>query len=278
MENAELNMEQNVEATETTVETNNNEVNAPTMTRDDVNRAVSKVYARKQREIDELKAQLSQKDNELLAYKDISDVLVLGGVEGTPAEQSAYLRSFYGMTAKQADDVVRANTTTKNGEDDDTLSFVKAERYAKKLNDEDVVYEFEEISKKPIKQRTTDDEAMIEVLGERYSRIKFNQNINEANSWFNKEYPDEDFKKLINSDDFIEFAQGNNQSLKEIIKKYQKYVGKKPKEITTGSVKDIGTSKVKDFYTKEEADKLSKKDLDNPQVMNAVMKSMTKWK
>lgn len=38
------------------------------------------------------------------------------------------------------------------------------------------------------------------------------------------------------------------------------------------------TAKTKDFYTPEEVDQLTEKQLDDPKIMDTVMKSMTKWR
>lgn len=51
----------------------------------------------------------------------------------------------------------------------------------------------------------------------------------------------------------------------------------KPVPPDTGAVGNAG-SQERDYYTPEEVDKLTPKQLDDPKIMDKVMKSMTKWK
>lgn len=83
-------------------------------------------------------------------------------------------------------------------------------------------------------------------------------------------------KDEINSQDFKDYASklNPNLSLKE---KYEMYSQVKPKRNIKqiGSVKNTMASKVKDHYTQEEISKLTLDELDDPQVWEAVRKSMT---
>lgn len=73
-----------------------------------------------------------------------------------------------------------------------------------------------------------------------------------------------DFRKKLNSD----------LSLKE---QYEMFLKFKPKKEVKkmGSMKQGATAKVKDYYSPEEIDRLTDEDLDNPEVWEAVRKSMT---
>ena len=51
----------------------------------------------------------------------------------------------------------------------------------------------------------------------------------------------------------------------------------KPAPPEIGAV-NTSTPKEKDYYSPEEVDRLSEKDLENPRVMEAVQRSMTKWR
>ena len=53
--------------------------------------------------------------------KEISDLLAQGGVAGTPAEQIAHLRQYYGLTQKQAEQMVNA-ATDKGADETKALS------------------------------------------------------------------------------------------------------------------------------------------------------------
>lgn len=81
---------------------------------------------------------------------------------------------------------------------------------------------------------------------------------------------------VLNDSEFKSFA--NQFDSKTPIKKvYEYYAQLKPKKQVEkiGSMKTGPSSKVKDFYTEEEIAALSDDDLDNPQIWEAVRKSMT---
>lgn len=81
---------------------------------------------------------------------------------------------------------------------------------------------------------------------------------------------------ILADDNFKEFAK--QFDYKTPIKKvYEYYTQLKPQKQVEkmGSMKTGLTSKVKDFYTEEEIAALSDDDLDNPQVWEAVRRSMT---
>lgn len=78
------------------------------------------------------------------------------------------------------------------------------------------------------------------------------------------------------SDEFKEFAKklDPKMPLKEKYEFYQKY--KPKKEVRKlGSMESGPTNKVKDHYTEEEIERLTDEELDNPQIWEAVRKSMT---
>lgn len=83
-------------------------------------------------------------------------------------------------------------------------------------------------------------------------------------------------QSAINDAEFKDFSNklNPNLSLKE---KYEMYLQVKPKKKIEpmGSMKSGPTSIVKDYYTAEEIERLTDEDLDNPQVWEAVRKSMT---
>jgi len=79
--------------------------------------------------------------------------------------------------------------------------------------------------------------------------------------------------------EYKDFASKLNpeMSIKEKYEMYLKFKPK-PKVETIGSMKTtVPDNKVKDFYTPDEVRKLTSKDLDNPEIMKAVEKSMTMW-
>ena len=82
---------------------------------------------------------------------------------------------------------------------------------------------------------------------------------------------------VYNSAEFKDFASkfSSNTPIKEIYEIYSKTQPRKQIR-TMGSMKNnVADSGVKDYYTPEEIDRLTEEDLDNPQVWEAVRRSMT---
>lgn len=84
--------------------------------------------------------------------------------------------------------------------------------------------------------------------------------------------------EALNNSEYQEFANKLNPSL-SAKEKYEMYLKFKPKPKVEpmGSMKTTATKQVKDYYTPDEARRLTSKDLDDPQVMAAVEKSMQMW-
>lgn len=83
-------------------------------------------------------------------------------------------------------------------------------------------------------------------------------------------------KKDSLTDEFKEYSKKLNPSL-SMKEKYEMYLASKPKKQieTMGSMKSGPVSKVKEHYTEAEINKMTLDDLDDPQVWEAVRKSMT---
>ena len=107
--------------------------------------------------------------------------------------------------------------------------------------------------------------------------------INSDRKWF-EENVGGSFEEFLYNEEFADFMQENPISIRKGMEKFVKLKGadnlKKTgkKTASTGSVKDSGASDLKDYYSPDDVDKLSDKDLDNPEIMERVRKSMTKWK
>lgn len=84
-------------------------------------------------------------------------------------------------------------------------------------------------------------------------------------------------REAVEDADFKEFAKNLNPSL-SLKAKYEMYLKYKPKKNieTIGSMKNTQANKVKEYYSPEEIARLTDEDLDNPQVWEAVRKSMTR--
>lgn len=88
--------------------------------------------------------------------------------------------------------------------------------------------------------------------------------------------PEETYK----STEFAQFAKkfSSDVPVSEIVELFEKKnLAPQKKQEIIGSMTSPPTSKVKEYYTSEEVDKLTLQDLNNPQIMEAVTKSMAKW-
>lgn len=87
-------------------------------------------------------------------------------------------------------------------------------------------------------------------------------------------------EKLLEDKSFKDFSSkfNPNTSADEIVDLYQKKYGKEIKPEQIGSLTSPPSVKIKDYYTPEEVDRLTMEDLDNPQIMAAVDRSMQKWR
>ena len=127
-------------------------------------------------------------------------------------------------------------------------------------------------------QRTEEQKALLEQTKERYLRIKFYREFEDAAMWFETEYPEKEFEKVINDNDFREFARGIKLPIRELVRRYmimeqkfenQKYHG-------AGSVVSNGATVGKDYFSLAEVRKMSKEEV--AKNLETIKKSMTKWK
>ena len=124
----------------------------------------------------DLKADVDRYKNDSMTLRELSDVLNVADVPGTPTEQVNALRKAYGLTKKEAEQVVNASTPKA----DDTMAFIEAEKYARKATDDDVIEEVERILELPSHKRTATDNEKVEALKSRYSAIKWKSEFDEA--------------------------------------------------------------------------------------------------
>ena len=89
--------------------------------------------------------------------------------------------------------------------------------------------------------------------------------------------------KILDSQDFVKFKSkfSSTEPITDIIDMYNKINGTEKKEApqSPGSAKSsMSNNLVKEFYTPDEVRQLTEEDLDNPKIMEAVEKSMARWK
>lgn len=147
-----------------------------------------------------------------------------------------------------------------------------AEKYANELIDSDsfdeIVFETDRLAELGLDNMTSRDKIVFKKLAE-YRQTKEREN----------ELASIGAMKVANDKDFNEFASQFNSNV-PITKVYEMYskIKPKPEVEQIGSMKqNTVPNKVKDYYTPDEARRLTEKDLDDPNVMKAVEKSMAIW-
>lgn len=133
---------------------------------------------------------------------------------------------------------------------------------------EDIVEETDRLADKGIERMTEREKLVFTRLAEERQR---QESINELAKIGVK-------PEALQDREYQEFANKLNPNLsaKEKYEMYMKFKPK-PKVEPIGSMKTTTTKQVKDYYTPDEARRLTSKDLDDPQVMAAVERSMQMW-
>lgn len=130
---------------------------------------------------------------------------------------------------------------------------------------DDIVEEVDRLASIGVENMNASDKIIFQKLAEERRKIEEDKDLSSIG-----------ISRESLSDDFKEYAKNLNpkMSLKEQYEFYQK--NKPKKEVRKlGSMESGQVSKVKDHYTEEEISRLTDEDLDNPQIWEAVRKSMT---
>lgn len=148
--------------------------------------------------------------------------------------------------------------------------------------------ELEEIYEKTLSvseaERTENENEILEQNKERYLKIKFFRQFEDAQKWFETEYPEKDFMDIVGSSEFLDFAAGTRLPVRELVRRYVKMTDKYIEVdstsltpvISPGSVKTSGATVGKDYFSPAEVDKMSKEEIGKN--LSIIKKSMKKWK
>lgn len=133
---------------------------------------------------------------------------------------------------------------------------------------EEVVEEVDRLAEKGVDNMTPREKMLFKKLAE---HRQTQERVKELASIGVKE-------DVLSSTDFQNYASNFKDSvpIKTVYEMWAK-TQPTPKVEQIGSMKNLAPSKVKDYYTPDEARRLTSKDLDNPEVMAAVEKSMQIW-
>ncbi len=244
------NNENFVEQTEN-VEVTTEETPVKTYTQEEVDAMMGKRLARKEAKI--------RKEYER-KYGNLEEVLKAGTGKESVEELTDTFTDFYQKKGIQI---------RKEPKYSDKEAEVLARAEAKEIIDagyEEVVEEVERLNRIGLDKMSHRDKALFKTLAEHRLNA---ERANELGSLGVTE-------DVYGSTDFKEFAGkfNSNTSIKDIYDIYSKMKPKKEFK-TMGSMKQVQNTGVKDYYSPEEIERLTEEDLDNPEVWDAVRRSMT---
>ena len=241
---------------ETVEEETTEEVNEPVKTYTDaeVDEIVKKKLYRQEQKLNrELNKQLS-------SYKRAEEVLNAGLGTSNIEEATDNLTNFY----KEKGITIPEYQPTYN-EYDMEAGAEKEARETIESGYDAIVEEVDKLASIGLDKMSKRDKVMFNILAQEREKIENEKEI--ASLGVSKEeLENEDFKAFSN--------KYSSLSLKD---KYELYSQLKAPKIENkmGSMKNGATSTVKDYYSEEEISRLTEEELNNPQVWEAVRRSMT---
>ena len=258
-ENDELTSEEivdSVEVGEETVDTTENEVTTETpavetFTKEQVDEMIAKKLARKEAKI------RREYENK---YSRLETVVNTGLGTSSVEESTTKLEEFYknkGINIPSTPSYTERETQLiANGEAQDIID----------AGFDEVVEEVDRLAEIGVENMTQRDKIMFTKLAQYRASVEEENDLRALGI----------SKEEINNPEFKDYAKKLNPEL-SLKEKYEMYSQIKPKKQINqiGSVKSGMTNQVKDHYTQEEIAKLSLDDLDNPEIWEAVRKSMT---
>lgn len=195
-------------------------------------------------------------------YGELIDVLKAGtGIEGGVREITKQLRDFYSQ--KGVEFPSEPNYTARDLE---VLAKAEANDIIKS-GFEDVIEEADRLNELGVENMTPREKALFVALTEHIKATETSKELAKLGVT----------EDVYNSPDFQEFASKFNPNT-PIADIWNIYNQRQPKKEfkTMGSMKNTTVNTgVKDYYSPEEIDRLTEEDLDNPDVWNAVRRSMT---
>ncbi len=147
------------------------------------------------------------------------------------------------------------------------------------LDDTELEVLYEEALSVPVDMRNENQSALLEQTKERYLRIKFYRQFEDAAKWFETEYDDKNFEEIVTSDGFLRFASGVKLPIRELIRRYMEMYEKNEAYLGAkgpGSASNVGATAGKDYFSRAEVEKMSAEEVSKN--LEIIKKSMKKWK
>ena len=255
-ENLALENAENVE-TATTEEIVGEQVTEPaekTFTQSEVNEIVKGAKAR-------AKAQVRKEYDR--KYGNLTNVLKAGTGKESVEEMTDTFTKFYegkGIKINREPDY--------SAKDIEVLAAAEANEVIR-MGYEEVAEEVDRLSDLGVDNMTPREKALFKVLAEHRQKTERQNELSKIGVT----------EEVFNSKEFQDFAKQFNPTtpISDIFNIYRQTQPKKDIK-PMGSMKNTVTNEVKDFYSAEEISKMSEDDLRNPDVWNAVRRSMTGMK
>lgn len=226
------------------------------LTQEEVEKMLERRLARQQEKL------TKNFEKELSKYKNTETILKAGLGVNDLDEANEQLKSFYTEQGTKIPEAEKPGLTTKEIE---ILAKAEAEEF---IEDgiEEMTREANRLAGKGYENLNAKEKVVFNTLA---SKLDFENKKTELIKNGIK-------AEVLESDEFKQFANKFNPRT-GILEIYNLYNGNNKKEAKPiGSMATTETNKVKDFYTYAEMDKLTEKDLDNPQIMKAVERSLQK--
>ena len=147
------------------------------------------------------------------------------------------------------------------------------------LSDTEIETLYEEALDTDDDKRTDEQNALLEQTKERYLKIKFYREFEDAARWFDTEYPEKSFTDIVGSNEFLEFAAGVKLPVRELVRRFLKMTEVKETKqpvVSSGSVRNYGATVEKDYFSPAEVDRMSEEEIERN--LENIKKSMRKWK
>ena len=207
----------------------------------------------------------SNSEEKLLAASDVMTEYT--EQSANDREQKESYKGYLQLDNQKAKELSEVEQTSAVSEKFENLSDGEIERlYEQALDTED-------------NKRTDEQNDLLEQTKERYLKIKFYREFEDAARWFETEYPEKDFTKIAGSNEFLEFAAGVKLPIRELVRRFLKMTEiKETKQpvASSGSVKNYGTTVEKDYFSPAEVDRMSEEEIERN--LDNIKKSMRKWK
>lgn len=250
---AEENVEQTTESDVVDESTSNEETVeevAETFTKEQVDEMIAKKLARKEAKI---RREYEKK------YSRAETVLKAGLKKDNFEDAVAELEDYYTQEG------VQIPKTQYSQRDTEILANAEANEIIESGYD-DLVEEVDRLASIGVENMSDREKIMFQKLAGERKRIEEEKELSSIGV----------SKDAINTNEFKEFSKKLNPNM-TMKQKYEMYLEMKPKKQveTMGSMKSGPVNKIKEHYSEEEISKLTLDDLDDPQVWDAVRKSMT---